>query len=120
VRARLTAVYGTVLVTIETTLLTVVYLVMRYIPTLTIFVDPPTPVTTGLDGGSTAGLHRGIAISKSSVLLTLGWVSASSLVVVTAVGLFVCWIVAGRVLSGRHRKFAGGGFMRPRGRQNGE
>ena len=99
VRARLTAVYGTVLVTIETTLLTVVYLVMRYIPTLTLYVDPPVTVTTGLDGGSTAGLHRGIAVSMNSVLLTLGWVSASSLVVVTAVGLFVCWVVAGRVLS---------------------
>jgi two-component system, OmpR family, sensor histidine kinase VanS len=99
VRARLTAVYGTVLVTIETTLLAVVYLVMRYVPVLTVIVDPPVPAAAGLDGGSTAGLHRSIGIARSSVLFTLGWVSASSLVVVTAGGLLVCWIVAGRVLS---------------------
>jgi two-component system, OmpR family, sensor histidine kinase VanS len=99
VRARLTAVYGTVLVTTEATLLTVVYLVMRYVPTLTIIVDPPVPATASLHGGPAAGLHRSVAVAKSSVLLTLGWVSASSLVVVTALGLFVCWVVAGRVLS---------------------
>jgi two-component system sensor histidine kinase VanS len=99
VRARLTAVYGTVLVTTEATLLTVVYLVMRYIPTITIMVDPPASMSAGLHGGLAAGAHRSVGIAESNVLPTLGWVSAASLVVVTAGGLFVCWIVAGRVLS---------------------
>jgi two-component system sensor histidine kinase VanS len=97
VRTRLTAVYGTVLVTTEATLLAVVYLVMRYIPTITIIVDPPASLTAGLHSSSTAG--RSVGIAESNVLPTLGWVSAASLAVVTAGGLLVCWIVAGRVLS---------------------
>jgi two-component system sensor histidine kinase VanS len=99
VRTRLTAVYGTVLVTTEATLLTVVYLVMRYIPTIAIIVDPPASMSAGLHGGLAAGAHRSVGIAESNVLPTLGWVSAASLVVVTAGGLLVCWIVAGRVLS---------------------
>jgi two-component system, OmpR family, sensor histidine kinase VanS len=99
VRARLTAVYGTVLVITEATLLAVVYLVMRYIPTLTVMIDPPASMRAGLHGGLAVASHRSVGIAESNVLPTLGWVSAASLVVVTAGGLFVCWVVAGRVLS---------------------
>jgi signal transduction histidine kinase len=40
-----------------------------------------------------------VGIAKTDVLSTLGWASALSLVAVTALGLVVCWLVAGRVLS---------------------
>jgi two-component system sensor histidine kinase VanS len=111
VRARLTAVYGAVLLTTEAVLLAVVYLVMRYVPSFAIVVDAqasktaPTSGATGLPnptsaGGTTAGMHpNSIAFTKTNVLSTLEWDSALSLVVVTAAGLFVCWLVAGRVLS---------------------
>ena len=110
VRARLTAVYGAVLVTTEAVLLTVVYLVMRYVPSFAIVEDPPVS-TTGLSGGGVGVLNptsvnaagrthpTDVGITKTDILSTLEWVSALSLVVVTAVGLLLCWLVAGRVLS---------------------
>ena len=111
VRARLTAVYGTVLLTTEAVLLAVVYVVMRYIPGFTIVESPP-PATTGPLTGSTGSLSpnsstaavgiahpTSLAITRTNILPTLELVSALSLVVVTAAGLLLCWIVAGRVLS---------------------
>lgn len=109
VRARLTAVYGAVLVTTEAVLLTVVYLVMRYIPSFAIVAIPPGS-TNGASSGSTSALNptsgtavtgrtHPISITKTDVLSTLEWDSALSLVVVTAAGLLLCWLVAGRVLS---------------------
>ena len=111
VRARLTAVYGAVLVSTEAVLLTVVYLVMRYVPSFAIVESPPGPTTgavigaTGVPDPTSANGAAGrthpssIAISKTNILSNLEWDSALSLVVVTAVGLLLCWIVAGRVLS---------------------
>jgi two-component system sensor histidine kinase VanS len=104
VRARLTAVYGAVLVTTEAVLLAVVYLVMRYIPSYTIVENPSLPASGIASGGGavtgrTSGLGASVGISKNDVLSTLGWVSALSLAAVTAAGLLVCWLVAGRVLS---------------------
>ena len=113
VRARLTATYGTVLLATEAVLLTVVYLVMRYVPSYAVVASPPGSTTgtgavsgaTGLLDTTSAGAAAGrahptsIAVTKTDILSTLEWDSALSLVVVTAVGLLLCWIVAGRVLS---------------------
>lgn len=106
VRARLTTVYGTVLVLTEAVLLTIVYMVMKYasirITDLSPLIDVNGTAVLASSGAATGmrpTTRQGVGIAKTDVLATLGWASAISLVAVTGVGLLVCWLVAGRVLS---------------------
>lgn len=100
VRARLTAVYGTVLAVTEVVLLAVVYLMMKYASvTITGELSDPGPGGSAVTADSGATMRPSIGLARTNVLGTLGWTSGISLVAVTVAGLYVCWLVAGRVLS---------------------
>ncbi|WP_412543865.1 HAMP domain-containing sensor histidine kinase [Longispora sp. K20-0274] len=100
VRTKLTLVYGALMLVVEAVLLGVVYTLMTYVPSYRITALDPPPVgwepAIPWDTQPTVG----IAIeSKADVLTSLVWSGGVALALVTGLGLFVCWVVAGRVLS---------------------
>ncbi|MBB5870322.1 two-component system sensor histidine kinase VanS [Allocatelliglobosispora scoriae] len=89
VRARLTLIYGALLALVSALLLTMVYLVVRYVPPYTISaVDMPD-----------VGMGQAIAVTRSNFLDVLVWACIAGFIVVTGLGLLAVWVVAGRVLS---------------------
>ncbi|GIG56585.1 two-component sensor histidine kinase [Longispora fulva] len=106
VRAKLTLVYGTLMLVVEAILLAVVYFLMTYVPVYRIAaadgpVGMPVPDDWQPPPGPWDAQPAGvIAISsKADVLTSLLWSFGVGLLLVTALGLLVCWLVAGRVLS---------------------
>ncbi|MGY0234466.1 sensor histidine kinase [Longispora urticae] len=102
VRAKLTLAYGALMLVVEAILLAVVYILMTYVPSYRITaVQGPLPTweparTVPWDAQPAAGIS---IESKADVLASLLWSFGVGLALVTGLGLFVCWVVAGRVLS---------------------
>ncbi len=102
VRARFTLAVTVTLLALGGTMLLTVSLVMRYVPTYNLRTVGSLTVAKAvtLPGTMTsANTAPGVVISSASdVLGTLLVVSAAALVVIGAIGAWVSWLVAGRML----------------------
>jgi two-component system sensor histidine kinase VanS len=88
VRARLTLIYGTFVSLTSGLLLTMVYLLVRFVPPFEVLTVGHTEVERS----------QAISVSRSNFLDVLLWSSIGGFLATTALGLIAAWFIAGRVL----------------------
>lgn len=111
IRARLTLTYALLLVTMGTLMLGAVYVFMRFVPTYAIIgtdatdgpaepLDTAAPVSgVTSPGGADPGAGVNLTLQSSAdILNTLLLVSVIVLLLLAAIGAFVGWLIAGRML----------------------
>lgn len=135
IRARLTVTYTALIALTGTAMLVLIYAFMRYVPEYTIFAQAGTSTSEGSLFVSEANQEpppdSTIVIfsptdstvlsinSEADIFNTLIQISGLALVLLTAVGAVICWIIAGRLVKplqaiNRAAQLAGTGSLRHR------
>ncbi|WP_461003473.1 sensor histidine kinase [Streptomonospora sediminis] len=104
IRARLTLLYGGMLLGFGTVLIAIVYILMRVVPAYDMPLRPTLPMPAAAARAETVEVTRALPISsKQDVLSALLQMSAAALLVMTLIAFLLGWLIAGRILDPIHR-----------------